>query len=426
MMRSLTPAPCGPLLPFTLTHPALSRWFALLSPYCPNKRRPRSRSDAHARIGCSFSTVIRLDSQTTLLPPAPPTGLLLICGAFRSLTLLRSFKRRHAWLNLRGKRTTTGRINQVASLSLSLFRSLHCLLVLLLLFLLLLCVDHHTTRVDHGPSHTRTRNSNSTPTNSLRLAIHSHTLSHCHSIIRIVATEFLHLLLPLSSCARSAAAAAAVVAAAGVAAVAAFTATSLSHHTAQRTRSQPHHIARAQTTQTITPFTLHSPLLTVLCDLSARSASLSACLCLTATHTATPRAPTSPTLRLALGSQPHTHTLDHTLLSKSVCVSRALSSLFALFSLLPGHTDRLERRAHTHHPCVARGAASVTRSSLFSRSLSMNRSRSWLSSVRNLALSRSARLAARNHAHTAQTGVRNPSEHAAWLWINRRRQCGPF
>lgn len=159
MMRSLTPAPCGPLLPFTLTHPALTRWFALLSPYCPNKRRPRSRSDAHARIGCSFSTVIRLDSQTTLLPPAPPTGLLLICGAFRSLTLLRSFKRRHAWLNLRGKRTTTGRINQVASLlSLSIVSLLLLLVVivlLLLLLLLLLCgsllthPNHKLTAINH-------------------------------------------------------------------------------------------------------------------------------------------------------------------------------------------------------------------------------------------------------------------------------------
>lgn len=192
MMRSLTPAPCGPLLPFTLTHPALTRWFALLSPYCPNKRRPRSRSDAHARIGCSFSTVIRLDSQTTLLPPAPPTGLLLICGAFRSLTLLRSFKRRHAWLNLRGKRTTTGRINQVASLlSLSIVSLLLLLvlvvIVLLLLLLLLLLCGSLLTHPNHNSQPSTIARTHSTPTKSLRLAIHSHTFSHCHSINRVVA-----------------------------------------------------------------------------------------------------------------------------------------------------------------------------------------------------------------------------------------------
>ncbi len=184
-MRSLAPAPCGPLLPFTLTHPALSRWFALLSPYCPNKRRPRSRSDAHARIGCSFSTVIRLDSQTTLLPPAPPTGLLLICGAFRSLTLLRSFKRRHAWLNLRGKRTTTGRINQVASLS--LFRSFRCLLLPLLVLLLCprvcLCVcgpSHHSRGSWPPLTHTPTR-AHAAPTQRQPSACglpFTHTLSH--------------------------------------------------------------------------------------------------------------------------------------------------------------------------------------------------------------------------------------------------------
>jgi len=187
-MRSLTPAPCGPLLPFTLTHPALTRWFALLSPYCPNKRRPRSRSDAHARIGCSFSTVIRLDSQTTLLPPAPPTGLLLICGAFRSLTLLRSFKRRHAWLNLRGKRTTTGRINQVASLSFNRLIAAavgggDCATVAAAVAAVWIIADHP----HHNSQPSTIARTHSTPTKSLRLAIHSHTFSHCHSINRVVA-----------------------------------------------------------------------------------------------------------------------------------------------------------------------------------------------------------------------------------------------
>lgn len=178
MMRSLAPAPCGPLLPFTLTHPALSRWFALLSPYCPNKRRPRSRSDAHARIGCSFSTVIRLDSQTTLLPPAPPTGLLLICGAFRSLTLLRSFKRRHAWLNLRGKRTTTGRINQVASLSLSIVSLLAVAVARAVALSVCVCADHHTTRGSWPHPHARTH---AAPTQRQPSACglpFTHTLSH--------------------------------------------------------------------------------------------------------------------------------------------------------------------------------------------------------------------------------------------------------
>jgi hypothetical protein len=179
----------------------------------------------------------------------------------------------------------------------------------------------------------------------------------------------------------------------------------LTSHSPTHSHTATSHRARANNAN---HHSLHSAFALADCALRSQRA-LCVCLPVSLSHSYTHSTPHTTRAHFAHTQTRSwltaTHTDSHsiTLFSRSACVSRALSSLLALFSLLPGHTDRLERRAHTHHPCVARGAASVTRSS---RSLSMNRSRSWLSSVRNLALSRSARLAARNHAHTAQTGVR--------------------
>ena len=266
--------------------------------------------------------------------------------------------------------------------------------MLLLLLLLSLCgslLTTPTTTHSHQPSRALTQRQ----PRACGLPF-THTLSHIATpSIGSWRTEFLHLLSPLSSCARSASVHACLLLAlaACLCLIAAFTASHTRPHNSPHQPDTSHtHRPRANNAN---HHSSHSPLLTVLCDLSALR--LSASRCLTAPHTHQ-RAPTSPHSDSLLA---HSHTRTHTL----KCVSRCRCSLSLLFC--PGtQIDSSVVRTHTIRVWPAALRLSPARLSLSHLSLSMNRSRSWLSSVRNLALSRSARLAARNHTHTAQTGVR--------------------
>lgn len=224
--------------------------------------------------------------------------------------------------------------------------------MLLLLLLLLLCgslLTTPTTTHSHQPSRALTQRQ----PRACGLPF-THTLSHIATpSIGSWRTEFLHLLFPLSSCARSASVHACLLLAlaACLCLIAAFTASHTRPHNSPHQPDTSHtHRPRANNAN---HHSSHSPLLTVLCDLSALRLSASRCLSQLHTHTNARPLRRTQTRSWLTATLAHTHT--------QVCLAL---SLFALSSLLPGHTDRLERRAHTHHPCVARGAASVTRSSL--------------------------------------------------------------
>jgi len=214
--------------------------------------------------------------------------------------------------------------------------------VLLLLLLLLLCgslLTTPTTTHSHQPSRALTQRQ----PRACGLPF-THTLSHIATpSIGSWRTEFLHLLFPLSSCARSASVHACLLLAlaACLCLIAAFTASHTRPHNSPHQPDTSHtHRPRANNAN---HHSSHSPLLTVLCDLSALRLSASRCLSQLHTHTnARPlrRTQTRSWLTATLA-------LAHSSVSRAVAVR-------SLFSSARAHRSTRASCAHTPSVCGPR------------------------------------------------------------------------